>query len=112
MGPPRATAKGGPAGRASPGSLIMLLCRVEGHVVATIKHPSLDGWRLTLCQPIGQDGSPEGVPQIAVDRHGAGLHQRVIISSDGAATRKLLGNDKSPARWALICVVDEEGGTR
>jgi ethanolamine utilization protein EutN len=89
----------------------VLLCRVEGHVVATIKHPSLDGWRLTICQPIGIDGAPEGVPQIAVDRHGAGLHQRVIISSDGAATRKLLGSDKSPARWVLICVVDETGGT-
>ena len=90
----------------------MLLCRVEGHVVATIKHPSLEGWRLTICQPIGIDGAPEGVPQIAVDRHGAAMHQRVIISSDGMATRKLLGDGMSPARWVLIGVVDETGGTR
>jgi ethanolamine utilization protein EutN len=89
----------------------MLLCRVEGHVVATIKHESLVGWRLTLCQPIGIDGAPEGVPQIAVDRHGAGMHQRVMISSDGLATRRLLGNDKSPARWVLIGILDETGGT-
>ena len=89
----------------------MLLCRVEGHVVATIKHASLEGWRLAICQPIGIDGAPEGVPQIAVDRHGAGMHQRVMISSDGLATRKLLGNDKSPARWVLIGVLDETGGT-
>jgi ethanolamine utilization protein EutN len=88
-----------------------LLCRVEGHVVATVKHRSLDGWRLTLCQPIGSDGTPEGVPQIAIDRHGAGMHQRVIISSDGLATRRLVGDDKSPARWVLICVLDETGGT-
>mgnify|MGYP002151222756 CR=1 FL=1 len=31
---------------------------------------------------------PEGAPQIAIDAHGAGMHQRVIISSDGAAARK------------------------
>ena len=79
--------------------------------MATIKHPSLDGWKLTICQPIGVSGAPEGVPQIAIDRHGAAMHQRVMISSDGLATRKLVGNDKSPARWVLIGILDETGGT-
>jgi len=41
----------------------MLLARVEGNVVATRKHPSLDGWRLVICQPIDKDGQPEGSPQ-------------------------------------------------
>jgi hypothetical protein len=39
------------------------------------------------------------------------MHQRVIISSDGLATRKLLDDGQSPARWVLICVLDETGGT-
>ncbi len=86
----------------------MFLARVEGNVVATRKHPSLDGWRLVVCQPISQAGTPEGVPQIAIDPHGAGLHQRVIISSDGAASRKTVRDDKSPVRWMVIGVVDEE----
>jgi microcompartment protein CcmK/EutM len=85
----------------------MLLCRVEGSVVATYKHPSLEGWRLALCQPITREGRPEGPPQIALDPHGAGLHQRVIISSDGQATRRLVGDPKSPARWILIAIIDE-----
>ena len=85
----------------------MLLARVEGNVVATRKHPSFEGWRLVICQPIGQDGSPEGVPQVALDAHGAALHQRVIISSDGSAARKAVGDDKSPARWTVVGVVDE-----
>ena len=66
----------------------MLLARVEGNVVATRKHPSLDGWRLIICQPISAAGEPEGAPQVAVDPHGAGLHQRVIISSDGASVTR------------------------
>jgi microcompartment protein CcmK/EutM len=86
----------------------MLLARVEGNVVATRKHPSLDGWRLIICQPINGTGDPEGVPQIAIDPYGAGMHQRVIISSDGMAARKTVGDDKSPARWMITAIVDEK----
>jgi microcompartment protein CcmK/EutM len=85
----------------------MFLARVEGNVVATRKHPSFEGWRFVICQPVDSAGNPEGVPQIAIDPHGAGLHQRVVISSDGLAARKAVGDDKSPARWMVIGVVDE-----
>lgn len=90
----------------------MFLARVEGNVVATRKHPSLDGWRLLVCQPINLLGDAEGVPQIAIDPHGAGMHQRVIISSDGAASRKAVGDEKSPVRWMVIGVVDEKEPSR
>jgi microcompartment protein CcmK/EutM len=85
----------------------MLLARIEGNVVATRKHPSLEGWRLLICQPIGADGEPEGSPQVAIDSHGAGLHERVILSSDGAAARAAVGDPKSPARWMVVGIVDE-----
>ena len=91
----------------------MLLARVEGNVVATRKHPSLDGSRLVICQPIDKNGQPEGSPQVAIDAHGAGMHQQVVISSDGFAARRLVGDDKSPVRWLVIGVVDEkEAGVR
>ncbi len=86
----------------------MLLARVEGNVVATRKHPSLGGWRLMICQPISRVGEPEGVPQVAIDPHGAGLHQRVVISSDGLAARRILGDDRSPVRWMITAIVDEK----
>jgi ethanolamine utilization protein EutN len=85
----------------------MLLARVEGNVVATRKHRSLEGWRLVLCQPINGAGQPEGAPQVAIDAHGAGMHQQVIISSDGSAARAAVKDPKSPARWMVIGVVDE-----
>ncbi len=85
----------------------MFLARIEGNVVATRKHPSLEGWRLMVCQPINAQGLAEGVPQVAIDPLGAGMHQRVIISSDGAASRKLVGDEKSPVRWMIIGIVDE-----
>jgi microcompartment protein CcmK/EutM len=85
----------------------MLLARVEGNVVATRKHPSFEGWRLIICQPINRAGDPEGVPQIAIDPHGAALHQQVIISSDGLAARKVVRDDFSPVRWMIVGIVDE-----
>ena len=91
----------------------MLLARVEGNLVATRKHPSLEGWRLVICQPIGTGGEAEGTPVVAIDSHGAGMHQQVVISSDGLAARKAVGVVKSPVRWLVIGVVDEhEPGIR
>jgi len=91
----------------------MLLARVEGNIVATRKHPSLEGWRLVICQPIGADGKNEGAPQVAIDAHGAGMHQQVVISSDGLSSRKAVRDEKSPVRWLVIGVVDEhEPGVR
>jgi ethanolamine utilization protein EutN len=91
----------------------MLLARVEGNVVATRKHPSYEGWRLVICQPMSAAGEPEGSPTVAIDAYGAGMHQQVIISSDGLAARKAVGDDKSPARWMVTAIVDEkEPGVR
>jgi ethanolamine utilization protein EutN len=90
----------------------MFLARIEGNVTATRKHPSLQGWRLLVCQPINGAGDPEGAPQIAIDNFGAGIHQRVVISSDGLSARKTVGDDKSPVRWLVVGIVDEkEPGT-
>jgi ethanolamine utilization protein EutN len=85
----------------------MVLARIEGNVVATRKHPSFEGWRLLICQPISQTGEVEGSPQVAIDSLGAGLHERVIISSDGSAARAAVKDPKSPARWMIIGLVDE-----
>jgi microcompartment protein CcmK/EutM len=86
----------------------MLLARVEGNVVSTRKHPSFEGRRLVICQPINGAGDPEGVPQVAIDALGAGMHQRVVMSSDGAAARLAVNDPKSPVRWMITAIVDEK----
>jgi len=86
----------------------MLLARVEGNLTATRKHPSLAGWRLLICQPINAGGQPEGLLQIAIDPHGAALHETVVISSDGLAARQAVGDPKSPVRWMIIGLVDDK----
>lgn len=86
----------------------MLLARVEGNLVSTRKHPSLKGWRLVICQPLDSKGEMEGNPVVAIDAHGAGLHQRVIVTSDGSAARDAVHDDLSPVRMMIIAIVDDK----
>jgi ethanolamine utilization protein EutN len=84
----------------------MQLGRVVGQGVATIKHPSLKGWKLLLVQPLAADGTDDGEPLLAIDTLGAGTSHRVILSNDGAGARELVGAKDSPARWTVLGVCD------
>jgi len=84
----------------------MQLGRVVGQGVATIKHPSLKGWKLLLVQPLAADGTADGEPLLAIDSLGAGTAHHVILSNDGAGARELIGAKNSPARWTVLGVCD------
>ena len=61
---------------------------------------------MLLCQPILEDGSEKGDPVIALDPLGAGLHDRVMLSTDGSTTQEVVGDDKSPLRNIIIGIID------
>lgn len=85
----------------------MLSGRVVGIATATVKHPSMRGWKLLLVQPYAPDGrTPDGDPVLAVDGLGAGIGEEVVITSDGKGTRELLRSETSPVRWSVIGIVD------
>jgi len=84
----------------------MNLALVIGHATATIKHPSLKGWKLLVVQPLDARGKPDGEPQLALDRLGAIRNGTVMITSDGAAVREMVGSKNTPARWAVIGLAD------
>ena len=54
----------------------MLLPALKAMYVATRKHPSFEGWRLVICQPIDEAGKPEALPRSPSIRTARGLHQR------------------------------------
>ena len=84
----------------------MVHARIDGSIVATTCHPSMLGRRTVICQPLDAEGRDEGAPVLAVDPLGAGLHQRVILSTDGSTTRAHVGDPKSPLRNIIIGIVD------
>lgn len=85
----------------------MVHARVDGSVVSTIAHPSMCGRRTVICQPLDADGNDDGIPVLAVDPYGAGLHQTVVLSTDGSTTRILVGDSHSPLRNLIIGLVDD-----
>lgn len=85
----------------------MQLGLVVGTAISSVKHPSMEGWKLMVVQPLLADGrSADGDPVLVVDSLGAGWGERVILSSDGAETRRLVGSDTSPVRWSAIGICD------
>ena len=85
----------------------MQLGTVIGHVTATVKHPSLVGWRMVIVQMLNNARQPEADPVLAVDKLGSGIGSIVILNSDGRGARELIGDEKSPVRWFVIGIVDE-----
>ncbi len=86
----------------------MQLAVVLGSATSTVKHRSLEGWKLLVAQPLGADEtSADGDPVLAIDPLGAGRGQIVVITSDGIAARQLVGDNKTPARWSVVGIRDE-----
>ena len=85
----------------------MLKGRVIGNATATVRHPSMEGWKLLVVQPLLADGhTPDGDPVLAVDNLGAGTGETVIITSDGKATREMLNSNTTPVRWNVMGICD------
>jgi ethanolamine utilization protein EutN len=84
----------------------MQIGRVVGHATATVKHPSLTGWKLLLVQLLGADGKPDGEPVLAIDQLGAGAGARVVVSNDGKAVADLVKTKATPLRWMILGLCD------
>lgn len=83
----------------------MFLARIEGTVVATVKHSTLGGCRFLVARRIEADGRLAEEPNVIVDWHGAAIGSTVIVSTDGDISRERLGNT-TPARMVVAGIVD------
>jgi ethanolamine utilization protein EutN len=84
----------------------MQLGDVIGTATATVKHPSLTGWKLLVVQLLGVDDSPDGEPILVLDSLGAGVGDLVVASNDGASVQNLIGTKATPARWFVAGIAD------
>ena len=85
----------------------MLICRVVGDVVSTIKNQHLKGHKLLLVQPVDLDGqTPKGETIIALDKVDAGPQDLVLVNREGGGARLLLGDPKIPVQAVIVGVID------
>ncbi|MBS2023826.1 MAG: EutN/CcmL family microcompartment protein [Deltaproteobacteria bacterium] len=89
----------------------MILAKVLGPVVSTVKHASYAGLKLLVVQPVNETGAAEGKSLLAVDRvSSAGEGDTVLILKEGTGVRQLFGLPKEaklPIQACIVGVVDE-----
>ncbi len=84
----------------------MVIGKVIGTVVSTIKHPAFSGRKLLLVQPMHLAGEHADDAFIAVDAAQAGVGDTVLVCQEGNSTRQVIGVPNSPVRSSIIAVVD------
>ncbi len=83
----------------------MILGRVVGSVVSTIKDHNFQGEKLLLVQPVDIDGSDLGGTFIALDRANAGKGDQVLVNKEGGGAAIMYGR-KMPVQAVIVGVVD------
>jgi ethanolamine utilization protein EutN len=84
----------------------MMLARVVGEVVSSVKRPQFEGAKLLLLQPEAPDGTAAGPAILAIDSVGAGRGELVIAVLEGRAAGEALGRKLAPVDAAIVGIVD------
>ena len=84
----------------------MILARVVGNLVATQKHPSHEGCKILVVQPLNLDGTDRGDAVLALDAVDAGVGERVLVVQEGWSAMTSVGRPQSPIDMAVVGVVD------
>ena len=85
----------------------MILCKVIGSIVSTIKHDSYRNKKIMLVRPISPDGKFESGTMVAIDTVRAGEGDTVLVMSEGRSTMDILGlKNREPLRSIIVGVVD------
>ncbi len=85
----------------------MLLGKVIGNVVSTVKESCYHGLKTLWVQPIDAEGNPKGDAIITFDVVDAGVGDRVLVIQEGGSAQLVLGmTEPSPIGSAIVAVVD------
>jgi ethanolamine utilization protein EutN len=83
----------------------MMLGRVIGNVVATIKNASLEGRTFLIVQPIDRQGRDKGRALVALDSVGAGAGETVYWCRGREASFPFLP-EEVPTEATIVAIVD------
>ena len=84
----------------------MILGRVIGNVVSSMKNETLRGQRLLIVQPIDAHGRDKGKPLVALDSVGAGAGETVYWCRGKEASFPFLPVEV-PTETTIVGIVDE-----
>lgn len=85
----------------------MKLAKIIKQVISTIKHPSLEGKRLFLVEPVLPDGKPCGEAFVTIDAVQAKIGSLVLVNIEGGGSMEVLNTPNSPIQSVIVGIVDK-----
>jgi ethanolamine utilization protein EutN len=84
----------------------MILGKVVGNVVSTIKLPVYQGYKILIVQPVNDKEKPQGESVLALDTVQAGVGDTVLVIDEGNSSRLIMNNSTAPVRTMIVGIVD------
>jgi len=84
----------------------MILGKVIGNVVSTIKLPVYQGYKILIVQPVNDKEEPQGKNILALDTVQAGVGDTVLVIDEGNSSRLIMNNSTAPVRTMIVGIVD------
>jgi len=85
----------------------MMLARVIGHVVCSVKDQMYEGEKILVVQPVDPAGQSAGPSFLAVDAVQAGIGDQVLVIDEGGSAREVLGKPgMGTIRTVIAGIVD------
>ena len=83
----------------------MLIARVIGTTVSTIKDVKLTGQKLLIVRQTDEHGSPIGKPFVAVDTVDAGIGD-LVLTCAGSSARQTATTKDTPVDAVIMSIID------
>ena len=86
----------------------MILAKVIGNVVSTVKATGYESRKILIVQPIDPKGEPKGKSFLAIDTVQSGPGDTVLVLEEGGSARMILNEPETFTIKAVIAgIVDE-----
>jgi microcompartment protein CcmK/EutM len=83
----------------------MLIARVIGTTVSTIKDPKLTGQKLLIVRQTDEHGEAFGKPYVAIDTVDAGVGDLVLTAAGSSARQTVMTKD-TPVDAVIMSIID------
>ena len=86
----------------------MIIGRIIGNVVCTVKNEHYENEKIMIVQPIDLEGNKKGKTILAVDGVQSGPGDKVIVFDEGGSARIVTGNpDAISVRTVIGAIIDK-----
>jgi microcompartment protein CcmK/EutM len=84
----------------------LIIAKVVGTVVSTIKHPAYKGYKLQVVQPLHLAGQKPDDDFLALDSAHAGVGDTVLVMREGNGARQITQIEDAPIISMIVGILD------